>query len=91
MRRISVFCGSSTGARPEYLDAARQLGALLARYQIGLVYGGGKVAIMGVVARAARENGGEVIGVIPEFYFELYQPPTLDKAQWTLDMTEGNL
>ena len=66
MRRICVFCGSSPGARPEYADAAREFGALLARRDIGLVYGGGKVGLMGEVAAAAVEAGGEVIGVIPE-------------------------
>ena len=66
MKRICVFCGSSPGARPEYADAARELGSLLARHNIGLVYGGGKVGLMGEVAAAALEAGGEVIGVIPE-------------------------
>ena len=57
MKRICVFCGSSIGANPEYLDAARQLGTMLADNDIGLVFGGGKVGLMGVVARAASENG----------------------------------
>ncbi|HUU04782.1 MAG TPA: TIGR00730 family Rossman fold protein [Patescibacteria group bacterium] len=65
MKRICVFCGSSPGAKPEYVRAARQLGALLAQGRIGLVFGGGKVGLMGQLARAALENGGEVIGVIP--------------------------
>lgn len=65
MKRISVFCGSSPGARPEYARAAQQLGVLLAQRKIGLVFGGGKVGLMGQLARAALENGGEVIGVIP--------------------------
>lgn len=65
MKRICVFCGSSPGARPEYARAARQVGALLARSDIGLVFGGGKVGMMGQLAQAALENKGEVIGVIP--------------------------
>jgi len=65
LKRICVFCGSSPGAKPEYARAARELGALLARRKIGLVFGGGRVGLMGHVARAALENGGEVIGVIP--------------------------
>ncbi len=65
LKRICVFCGSSPGARPEYARAARELGALLARRGIGLVFGGGKVGMMGQLAQAALENGGEVIGVIP--------------------------
>jgi uncharacterized protein (TIGR00730 family) len=66
MRRICVFCGSSAGARPEYAGAARTLGALLAERGIGLVYGGGRVGLMGVVADAVLEAGGEAVGVIPE-------------------------
>ncbi|MBN2399184.1 MAG: TIGR00730 family Rossman fold protein, partial [Candidatus Aminicenantes bacterium] len=65
MKRICVFCGSSPGARPEYAGAARQLGALLAQRKIGLVFGGGRVGLMGQLARAALKNHGEVIGVIP--------------------------
>ena len=65
MKRICVFCGSSPGAKPEYARAARQLGAFLARRKIGLVFGGGKVGLMGQLAEAALENNGEVIGVIP--------------------------
>lgn len=66
MKRICVFCGSSPGARPEYAQAARQLGAILAQRKIGLVFGGGRVGMMGQLAQAALENGGEVIGVIPK-------------------------
>jgi hypothetical protein len=66
LQRIAVFCGSSTGARPEYRDAARSLGATLARRKIGVVYGGGSIGLMGVLADAALAGGGEVIGVIPQ-------------------------
>jgi len=66
LRRICVFCGSSSGARAEYADAARTVGRSLARRGIGLVYGGGSVGLMGIVADAALESGGEVIGVIPK-------------------------
>ncbi len=69
MKRICVFCGSSPGAKPEYARAARGLGALLARRKIGLVFGGGKVGMMGQLARAAQENSGEVIGVITRELF----------------------
>jgi uncharacterized protein (TIGR00730 family) len=63
--RVCVFCGSSAGARPEYAEAARDLAAELARRHLGLVYGGGGVGIMGVLADAALALGVEVIGVIP--------------------------
>jgi uncharacterized protein (TIGR00730 family) len=65
VKRVCVFCGSSTGARADYADAARALAAELARRQLGLVYGGGSVGIMGVLADAALAAGVEVIGVIP--------------------------
>lgn len=66
MKRICVFCGSSAGARPAYAHAAGSVGRMLAARGIGLVYGGGKVGLMGVVADAVMAAGGEVIGVIPE-------------------------
>jgi uncharacterized protein (TIGR00730 family) len=65
MKRIAVFCGSNKGARPAYAEAAERLGELLARKKIELVYGGGRVGLMGVVADAALRRGGHVIGVIP--------------------------
>jgi len=65
MKRVCVFCGSSNGARPEYLAMARALGATLARRGLGLVYGGASVGLMGAVADAAISAGGEVIGVLP--------------------------
>lgn len=70
LRRVCVFCGSSRGGRPAYEAAARRLGALLAEREIGLVYGGGAVGLMGAVADAALAAGGEVIGVIPEALLE---------------------
>ena len=63
--RICVFCGSSPGARPAYLAAARELGELLAARGIGLVYGGASVGLMGELADAVLAAGGEAIGVIP--------------------------
>jgi len=65
MKRICVFCGSSVGNKAEYSEAAVTLGGLLARRKITLVYGGGNVGLMGVIADAVLEAGGEVIGVIP--------------------------
>jgi hypothetical protein len=65
MRRITVFCGSSVGENPGYADAARHLGRLLVERGIGLVYGGGQVGLMGVIAEAVLRAGGEAIGVIP--------------------------
>lgn len=64
--RICVFCGSSDGSRPAYLAAARETGTLLARRGIGVVYGGGRIGLMGALADAALAAGGEVVGIIPE-------------------------
>jgi uncharacterized protein (TIGR00730 family) len=63
---ICVFCGSSAGSNPEFAAAARDVGGLLARRGVDLVYGGGRVGLMGIVADSALEAGGRVIGVIPE-------------------------
>ena len=63
---VAVFCGSRMGNRSEYSEAARQVGALLARQNRTVVYGGGHVGLMGVLADAALAEGGKVIGVIPE-------------------------
>ncbi|HTN51720.1 MAG TPA: TIGR00730 family Rossman fold protein [Anaeromyxobacter sp.] len=65
MKRICVFCGASTGKDPRYVEAARGLGVTLARRGLALVYGGGGTGLMGALADAALEGGGEVIGVIP--------------------------
>jgi uncharacterized protein (TIGR00730 family) len=66
MRSICVYCGSNAGDKPAYADAARALGARLAGEGLRLVYGGGNVGLMGIVADAVMANGGEAIGVIPE-------------------------
>jgi uncharacterized protein (TIGR00730 family) len=63
---MCVFCGSSSGVRPGYATTARELGRLLAGRDIGLVYGGGSVGLMGILADATLAAGGEVIGVIPQ-------------------------
>ena len=65
MKRICVFAGSSPGGRPEYASAARDLGKALVPRHLGLVYGGGDIGLMGVVADAVLELGGNVVGVIP--------------------------
>ncbi|MBZ5752891.1 TIGR00730 family Rossman fold protein [Metabacillus rhizolycopersici] len=66
MKRVSVFCGSSTGASQIYMEEAELLGTQLARNGLTLVYGGARVGIMGAVADATLKAGGEVIGVIPK-------------------------
>lgn len=66
MERLCVYCGSSPGRNPAYVAAARAVGRLLAERGIELVYGGGRVGMMGAVAEAATDAGGGVVGVIPE-------------------------
>jgi uncharacterized protein (TIGR00730 family) len=66
MRRLCVFCGSRLGTKPIYAEAARDLGKLLVQRGWGLVFGGGHVGLMGVLADAMLEVGGEVVGVIPQ-------------------------
>jgi uncharacterized protein (TIGR00730 family) len=66
MRRVCVYAGSNLGSDPVYTDAAKALAHLLAERGIGLVYGGGHVGLMGVLADAALAAGGEVIGVMPQ-------------------------
>lgn len=66
MKRLCVFCGSRSGSLPAYAAAARELGRLMVQSGWGLVFGGGHVGLMGVVADGVLEHGGEVIGVIPQ-------------------------
>jgi uncharacterized protein (TIGR00730 family) len=66
MKRLCVFCGSRTGTAPIYLEETRRLGAALVKRGYGLVFGAGHIGLMGVLADAVRQQGGETIGVIPQ-------------------------
>jgi len=66
MQRLAVYCGSATPEDPRYIELATQVGTVLAQRGIGVVYGGGKAGLMGAIATAALDAGGEVIGVIPQ-------------------------
>ena len=66
MKRLAVYCGSASPQDTRYIELARQVGMALAARDIGLVYGGGRLGLMGAVASGALQAGGEVIGVIPE-------------------------
>ncbi len=70
MRRVCVFCGSSPGARPAYTTATRELARTLADAGIGIVYGGGGVGLMGELADATLDAGGQIVGVIPRALME---------------------
>ncbi|UVI40343.1 TIGR00730 family Rossman fold protein [Qipengyuania spongiae] len=66
MKRLAIYCGSATPADPRYMELAREVGVTLAERGIGVVYGGGRLGLMGAVAKGALDAGGEVIGVIPD-------------------------
>ncbi|HON15356.1 MAG TPA: TIGR00730 family Rossman fold protein [Spirochaetota bacterium] len=70
MKKICVFCGSSTGNNSIYRETAKNLGTTLALNNMGLVYGGGDVGLMGILARAVMDNGGHVTGIIPELLYK---------------------
>jgi len=67
---ICVFCGSATGENPVYAEAAKELGRLLVKSSHSLVYGGGNVGLMGILADAVLQHKGEVIGIIPDFLLQ---------------------
>lgn len=86
IRSVCVFCGSSNGRRPEYADAAESLGKELARRGLRLVYGGGDVGMMGVLARAVLAAGGEVKGIIPRRLYEMVDHVELTELVVASDM-----
>ena len=69
MKRLCVYCGSSPGGQPDYVRVARQLARSMVNRNIDLVYGGASVGIMGEIANAVLEAGGDVIGIIPKGLF----------------------
>ena len=71
MKRLAVYCGSSMGSDPAFREAAQAIGEAMAARGIGLVYGGGRLGLMGVVADAVLGNGGEAYGVIPKALIDL--------------------
>src|ERR1700716_2392347 len=70
IRRLAIFCGSNPGVRPDYVEAARSLGRLLAQRGIGIVYGGSNVGLMAALAEAMTDEMGDIIGVIPRMLVE---------------------
>ena len=86
VRLVCVYCGSSSGTRPEFADEARALGRAIAEAGCGLVYGGGRVGLMGLVADAVLDAGGHVHGVIPE---HLVRAETAHTGLSVLDVVES--
>ncbi len=70
IRNVCVYCGSGTGRNPKFAQAARELGRIFAQNNIRLIYGGGALGLMGEIARATIENGGQVTGIIPDFLIQ---------------------
>lgn len=71
IKKVCVYCSSSSKIDKQYIEAGKDLGRILAKHNLELVYGGGSVGLMGVLADTVLENGGKVIGVIPEFMCEV--------------------
>lgn len=67
LKAVCVYCGSGPGNNPKFVESARNFGRILARNDIGLVYGGGSIGLMGAVAESVVDNGGKVTGIIPDF------------------------
>lgn len=81
IKKVSVYCASSTQVSKEYVEAATRLGELLAEHDVTLVYGGGVVGLMGVICDAVKAHGGKAIGVIPHFMVEKgWLRPGLDEV-----------
>jgi len=76
---LCVYCGSSPGADPAFAAAAQAFGKILGENRIRLIYGGGSVGLMGIVAQAVLDHGGEVTGIIPEFLTKREQPSRLSQ------------
>jgi uncharacterized protein (TIGR00730 family) len=74
---VCVYCGSSPGTEPAFIEAARKFGKILAASGVRLVYGGGSVGLMGALAESVLEHGGEVTGIIPEFLTKRERPRRL--------------
>jgi uncharacterized protein (TIGR00730 family) len=77
IRTVCVYCGSSPGSDPAFVDAARDFGRILAENKVGLVYGGGSIGLMGALATAVIDHGGLVTGIIPEFLIGRERPKKL--------------
>jgi hypothetical protein len=89
IRKICVYCGSGSGTDPAFIEAAGAFGTIMAKNGIGLVYGGGTVGMMGEVANAVANNGGEVTGIIPNFLMTRERPRQgLNNLIVTADMHE---
>ncbi len=89
VRKVCVYCASSRQSDPAYLAAANRLGRILARHAIAIVYGGGGIGSMGQLADGALAEGGQVIGVLPRFMYDLeWGHPGLTELKLVADLHE---
>lgn len=88
LRKICVYCGSGPGADPAFVEGARTFGKILADNRIGLVFGGGSIGLMGELAAAVLDNGGEAVGIIPTFLVRREHAMTRGEVVVTRDMHE---
>ncbi len=89
MKKIAIFCGASSGFDPIYTQKAKELGNLLVKRNIGMVFGGGKVGMMGAIADEMLQKGGEITGVIPHFLrHEEVEHPGIEKMLVSDSMSE---
>jgi len=88
LRKVCVFCGSSSGTQPEYGQAVRNLGAVLVSNGLTLIYGGGSVGLMGELARSVLAAGGQAIGVIPKRIHEMVEALRLTELHVVENMHE---
>jgi uncharacterized protein (TIGR00730 family) len=88
LRSVCVYCGSSNGTSPAYVEAGRVLGKALAAHNIRLVYGGGTKGVMGAVAEGAAAGGGKILGIIPKFLMRKEAPDTHNAAKAEIVVTE---
>ena len=88
MKSLCVYCGSSAGRSPDYIASAKLLGQSMAEHDIRLVYGGGTTGMMGAVAQGLRENGGHILGIIPEFLLPKEAPNHKDDDKTKIIVTE---
>ncbi|WP_019217674.1 LOG family protein [Legionella tunisiensis] len=88
MKRLGVFCGSHSGNQPDFAIAAKHVGQLLLKNKIELVYGGGRLGLMGTLANTILKGGGNVIGVVPKFLLDKEGHPNLTKLHIVETMHE---
>ena len=91
IKKICVYCGSGPGSDPAFVEAARAFGRIMAESGVGLIYGGGSVGLMGELATAVLDHGGEVTGIIPKFLIRRERALARGELIVTADMHERKL